>query len=95
MGLSRPVMGLIYVLQLDAATAGPKINSKKQLWMNSKIITDINVSNDFTEIFEEFTYLDSPVTAGRELHDVTARTVKENETFVELLPLWWNKYISM
>jgi hypothetical protein len=63
--------------------------------MNSRITKVTNVNNEVTEAFEEFTCLGSPVTAGRELHDVTACTVKENGTFVELLPLWWNKNISM
>lgn len=63
--------------------------------MNSKISKDINVSNEVTETFEEFTYLGSLVTVGGELHVVTARTKKENGTFVELLPLWRNKNILM
>jgi hypothetical protein len=96
MGLSRPAMELFYFLYVEAATGRPKINAKKkELWMNSKITKDINVSNAVTKTFEEFTYLGSYVTEGGELHDVTARTKKENGTFVEVLPLWRNKNILM
>jgi len=62
----RDMFEKIGILQAEATTAVLKINSKKtnELWMNSNITYNLDVSDLVIEIFKAFTYLGSLVIIG-------------------------------